>query len=231
MATTIDTLSAADRADFTKRLNVYGLDHSAIVQPDLVVPANTTMTLSASDPRSFARPHMLTTSSIDQLKSWIGVPDHLFTAGHLDRTLVRLPTAAPPELTARPVVTAAPATRAIESSAALEAVIAPTATLSVAQTLTAAHLNNIHTATSAFLFGDSSLVANYKDWIGRLYPSMQIIFWPFFTITVNAGSVLTIGPGQNVLFAWNIIIHAGGMVNAPYGNLKVESTNLQKVSP
>jgi hypothetical protein len=238
MATTIDNLSAADRAEFTKRLSVYGLDHSAIVQPDLVVPAHTTMTLSASNPRSFARPHMLTTNSIDQLKSWIGVPDHLFAAGHLDRSLIHLPTAAPPVLAAEHVAAARTiesttelAARTVEPTAALEAVTAPTATLSVARTLTAAHLNNIRAATSAFLFGDSSLVANYKDWIGRLYPSMQIIFWPFFTITVNAGSVLTIGPGQNVLCAWTIIIHAGGMVNAPYGNLKVDSVSLQKVSP
>jgi hypothetical protein len=227
MATTIDTLSAADRADFQKRLTVYGLDPTAVLQPDLVVPANTTMTLSASDAKSFTRPHLLNTSSVDELKSWIGVPDTLYSAGHLDRTQIRLPTAAAPA--AAPV--AAIATRAIEPEAMIATAATSAANLSAVSALSAVQLSNVHTATSAYLFGDSSLVSGYKEQITKLFPSMQIIFWPFFTITVNAGSVLTIGAGQNVLFAWKIIIHNGGMVHAPYGNLKVEATNLQKVSP
>ena len=38
MATSIDSLSAADQADFQQRLTIFGLDTSAMLQPDLVVP-------------------------------------------------------------------------------------------------------------------------------------------------------------------------------------------------
>lgn len=94
--------------------------------------------------------------------------------------------------------------------------------------LPAVQADDIRTSASAYLFGDTSLVASYKAVVEKYFGNFQIIFWPFLTITVNAGSVLVIGPGQNVLSAWRIIIHHGGLVYAPAGKLKVNSTILQK---
>jgi hypothetical protein len=198
MATTISTLSAADQADFTKRLSAYGLDASAVIQSDLVVPPKSTMTLSANDPKSFVQPHVLTTSDLDELKTWIGIPDTLYQTGKLDRAKTVLPRAA-----------------------------VPVAKLPITTTIKAPQLDDIHAGASAYLFGDSTLVASYKPTVEQYFKNFQIIFWPFLTITVNAGSVLTIGPGQNVLSAWKIIVDPGGMVYAPYGRLKVDSTILQ----
>jgi hypothetical protein len=214
LPTTLDSLSAADSAEFEKRLSVYGLDASAVLQPDLVVPANTTMTLSASDPKSFMQPRLLNTTNLSELKTWIGIPDTLFQAGKLSRATIKLPTAVAPE---------------IEAPVAERLAVAPVAGVDVARAaLPAAELANTRVAANAYLFGDSALVAGYKTAVEKLFPNFQIIFWPFLTITVNPGSILTIGPGQNVLFAWKIVIHEGGVVYAPHGNLKVDSVILQK---
>lgn len=219
MATTIESIPAAERSDFEARLKVYGLESSAVIQPDLVVPASSQMVLSATDPRSFAKPHVLTTSSLDQLKSWIGMPDHLFHSGKLDRTTIELPRSAVPLALPGRAVPAGVLARPV---AEIGATVAP-------PKLPAPQLDDIRKAAGAYLFGDSQAVhAQYKPAIEQFFRSFQILYWLFFTITVNRGSVLFIGPGQNVLSAWRIIIHQGGMVYAPYGNLKVSSTVLEK---
>lgn len=195
MATTLASLSAADKTDFLQRLSTFGVTESAIQQTDLVVPAEQTVTLSATDAKSAVKPQILTTTNLDQLKTWIGVPDTLYTAKKLDVARVAVPKAA-----------------------------APTAAVS------AANLSDVHQAAYAYLFGQSTLAASYKATIEKYFKNFQIIFWPFYTITLNAGSTLVIGPGQNVLSAWKIIIHNGGKISAPHGNLKTSATILQKVA-
>jgi hypothetical protein len=225
MATTLESLSAADSAAFQNRLSVYGLNESAVLQSDLVVPAKTTMMLSASDAKSFLRPRLLSTSNLDELKAWVGIPDRLFGTTELNRTTITLPTSVPP------AVPAELAARATLAPAALEAgspVLAATTAEAARVALPAEHLVNLRTAAMAYIYGDSQLVAGWKTAVEQFFPNFQINFWPFFTITVNPGSILTIGPGQNVLFAWKIIIFQGGLVYAPYGSLKVESVVLQK---
>ena len=226
MATTLESLSAADSAAYEKRLSVYGLDASAIIQPDLIVPARTTMTLSGSGTQSFVRPRLLSTSDLDQLKTWIGIPDKLFETTELDRSRIALPTSVPPVAPAELAARRSLAPTTVEAG---RLVLAGTAAEEARAALPAEQLANLRTAAMAYIFGDSQLVANYKIAVEQFFPHFQIIFWPFLTITVNPGSILTIGPGQNVLFAWKIIIHQGGLVYAPFGNLKVESVILQKV--
>jgi hypothetical protein len=221
MATTLESLSAADRADFEKRLSTYGQDETAVLMPDLVVPAKTTMLLSGSDAKSFARPRVLSTKDLDELKSWIGVSDTMYQSGKLDRSLIRLPNTAAPKLM-EAAVRAPSATVPNGGATVPNGAAAPAA-------LSEENLDNVRTAAAAYLFGDSQLTASYKATVEKFFPDFQINFWPFLTITVNAGSILTIGPGQNVLCAWKIIINNGGMVYAPYGNLKLESTILQKI--
>lgn len=217
MATTLDSLSAADRADFQKRLGIFGLDETGILQPDLVVPANTTLTLSASDPRSFIRPRLLATNDLDQIKKWIGVDDQLFEQGKLQSTL-----AVPAPLRARaavsPTAGAAPgAAGAVDLQGAASN-----------GNFRSSDLDNLRTAATAYIWGHSPLAASYKSAVQLHFPSMQVALWPFFTITVNAGSVLQLGPGQNVLCAYKIVIHQGGTVRAS-GGLTVQSTVVQKI--
>ncbi|HTW82915.1 MAG TPA: hypothetical protein VMD91_02465 [Candidatus Sulfotelmatobacter sp.] len=163
---------------------------TAVAQADLVVPANSEMTLSVSDSKSAVKPQTLTTTSLSELKSWIGLPDTLYSAGKLDRAKVVMPKVAASALTA-------------EATAA------------------------IRTAAAAYLFGESSSVSAYQSAIEKYFKNFQIIFWPFYTITVGANSTLTMGPGQNVLSAWKIVLEKGAKVKAAQGALKVDSVILQ----
>ncbi len=97
MATTIDSLSASDKQDFLGRLSKFGLDASAILQPDLVVPPKSKLTLSLGSANSFTHPHVLVTKDIDELKQWIGLPDSAFQRGTL-----KSPPAPPPFRVANP---------------------------------------------------------------------------------------------------------------------------------
>jgi hypothetical protein len=214
MATTLESLPDAERAEFLSRLDAYGLNESAVTHADLVVPANTTMTLAAGDAHSFVRPQLLNTTDLDTLKRWIGVPDSLYADDELARTHIALPTALPAEM----LTDRAP----VEGRTSTAELIRPRVPVE--------QLGNLRTAAAAYLFGDSQLVAAYKTPIETVFKGFQIIFWPFVTITVNAGSALTIGAGQNVLFAWRIVIHEGGLVFAPHGNLKTEAVILEKVA-
>jgi hypothetical protein len=200
--------NATDTADFAQRMSVYGMGVSGVIQSDLVVPPKTTLTLSAGDTRSFLRPRLLTTTDLDELKAWIGLPDTLYTNKKLDMGTIRLPTSPAP-------------THLVEEAADV------TARLPVV--LPVEQVTNLRTAASAYLFGNSQLVAGYKSAIEKFYPNFQIIFWPFVTVTVNAGSTLVIGAGQNVLCAWRIVIYQGGRVVGEGGSLKVDSSILQKI--
>ena len=211
--TTLESLSAAHRAEFEKRLSVYGLDASAVIESDLIVPPKTTMLLSANDAQSYLHPRILNTEDLDELKAWIGIPNVLFEAGKLDRGSIVLPTSVAPTIPARK----ARATAAVSTEADAARIALP-----------AEHLVNLRTAAQAYIFGDSQLVTGYKTAIEHYFPHLQINFWPFYTITVYPGSILTIGAGQNVLFAWKILIYEGGLVYAPYGNLKTDAVVLQK---
>ncbi len=222
MATTLENLPDAQRAEFLSRLDVYGLDEAAVTHTDLVVPANTTMTLAAGDAHSFVRPQLLNTTDLDTLKRWIGLSDSLYHDEVLSRARVALPTALPAEM----LVDREP----VEARAAAAELARPEPAVAARPVVPVEQLANLRTAASAYLFGDSQLVSGFKEPIETTFKNFQIIFWPFLTVTVNAGSVLTIGAGQNVLFAWKIVIHEGGRVVSSHGNLKTEAVVLEKVA-
>jgi|SRR5581483_2903956 len=218
MATTLNSLSDADRSDFLKRLSLFGLDASSVLQPDLVVQPKTTMSLSAASPNSFLRPHMLTTSNLDELKRWIGIPDQHFASGLLTSTLE-----APP-----------PISKALSAKLATPAV-APAATALTGSVTTAAiksisskDMDNLRTAATSYIWGQTTASASYKSVIEAAFKNFQVAVWPFYTITVSAGSVLEIGSGPHVLCAWKIIIQQGGQVRGVGTNLHVQCTILEK---
>ena len=212
MATTFDSIPDAQRADFLKRLAIYGLGETSILQPDLVVPSKTTMTLSA-DTRSFLRPHVLATTDLNELKNWIGVPDKRFKEGlHSAFSKIQIPI--PKRLPA------APAARQVKK--------APEVAGLVQRAYSAADFDRIRLATMSYLWGNSTHVSDFKSIVEEAIGEFQVAVWPFLTITVHTGAVLEIGGGANVLCAWKIIIQEGGQVRGLNSNLHVQCTILQK---
>jgi hypothetical protein len=221
MATTLNSLSAADKADFLKRLAVFGLDGSSVLQPDLVVQPRTTLTLSSTSPNSFLRPHMLTTSNLDELKGWIGIPDQHFQKGLLASTME----APPPISKALAGKFAAPIATFASPVAATRA---GTATNVALQGVTSKDMDSLRTAAMSYIWGQSSVSASYKTVVEAAFKNFQVAVWPFYTITVSAGSVLEIGSGPHVLCAWKIIIQQGGQIRGVGTNLHVQCTILEK---
>jgi hypothetical protein len=220
MPTTINSLNSADQSDFIKRLGLFGLDTSAITQPDLVVPSQSKLTLSTSGPNSFTHPHVLVSKNLDDVKKWIGIPDTYFQKGTLRGI------AAPPALRL-----AAPATaEAASPRASFTASILAGEAATRASRLTSTDLDTVRIGAISYIWGDSARASSYKAIAEQHFGEFQISIWPFFTIFVSAGSTLQLGPGHNVLCAWRITIQQGGII-ASSGGLTVQCTILQKTSP
>jgi hypothetical protein len=215
MPTIISDLSPADQADFEGRLAVLGLTTTSITTPDLVVPANQTVTLSGPTP-SAVKPQVLTASSVDQLKSWIGIPDTVFTSNLLS---TRLPIPAVSPTLAKLSVAARPAVAAGSAVAAGPIAAAPA--------LASTDLDSIRAATIAYIYGNSTAAAAFKPAIDRVFLNAQIFAWLFFTITVTG--TLVLGPGMNSLVAWKIIIGPRGQVVSKAGNMHVSCSILQQL--
>ena len=212
MATTFDSIPAAQREDFLKRLAIYGLGETSILQPDLVVPAKTTMTLSSAA-KSFLRPHVLTTTDLDELKNWIGIPDKRFKEGlHSAFSKTHIPL---PKKLSTPAA-------GHEAKKAADAANLPQRAFS------SADYGNIRLAAMSYIWGNSAHVADFKPIVEEALGRFQVAVWPFLTITVHTGAVLEIGGGANVLCAWKIIIQEGGEVRGLDTNLQVQCTILQK---
>lgn len=212
MATTFDSIPDAQRADFLKRLAIFGLGETSILQPDLVVPSKTTMTLSSAA-NSFLRPHVLTTTDLDELKKWIGIPDKRFKEGFpsaFSKTHLPLP---------KKLSTPAASHQAKKATEAADL---------TQRAFSSADYDKIRLATMSYIWGNSAHAADFKPIVEEALGRFQIAVWPFFTITVHTGAVLEIGGGANVLCAWKIIIQEGGQVRGLDTNLQVQCTILQK---
>ena len=192
MPTNINSLSAEGRADFLGRLGLFGLDASAIIQPDLVVPPRSKLSLSMGLTNSFVRPHVLVTRNLDDAKKWIGIPNEHFQRGILKAR----PAPSPLRAMLQP-----PGIGRVASAAPLQ--------------FTAAEQDTIRDAAVSYIWGNSASVANYKSVVEQLFGEFQFPIWIFLTITVTAGSTLVLGPGQNILCCWQITIEEGGSILVP----------------
>jgi hypothetical protein len=202
MTTTLDSLPADQRTDFLKRLAIYGLDETSILRPDLVIPSKTTLMLTAAT-NSFLRPHVLSTSDLDELKKWIGIPDQLSKQGPHEGSSTHIPV---------------PKKVAVTSHAGA----------SVSRPFASEDFNNIRAGAVAYLWGNSARASAFKPIVEEAFRNFQVVIWPFFTITVKTGAMLELGAGANVLCAWKIIIEEGGEIRGVDTNLHVQCTILQK---
>jgi len=193
------------RPEFTKLLEQYCLQEAAAGAEDLLVPCRSVVTLSGS-PRhsSFRRPRLLQTSDLDELKRWIGIPD----AAVKGRCLLERDQRADLAALRR------------QTKAAAEGKLSPAG----------ARLDSLRAAARAYLFGDSSVVAEAKPLLQSRFEVFSALAWVFAKVKVSAGSVLAFGPGANVLLAGELEIEEGGQIVST-GSLTVCVGTLRKTKP
>jgi hypothetical protein len=170
------------------------------------------MTLSSAA-KSFLRPHVLTTTDLDELKNWIGIPDKRFKEG-LPSAFSKTHIPLPKKLSTGKA--AHPAGQLTEEANVTQ------------RAFSSADYDKIRLATMSYVWGNSAHLADFKPIVEEALGRFQIAVWPFLTITVHTGAVLEIGGGANVLCAWKIIIQEGGQVRGLDTNLQVRCTILQK---
>jgi len=219
MPVDLSGLSDADRADFTSRLDVYGLDES-VVQQEIRVQPNSRVPLTYGAGRdTLLRPTVVRVADFDQLNSMIGVNDRLFERIPPDVPLPQPFELAPggglPRLTAAVGLPRAAAPRA-EGVRRIDI-----------DALEPQQLDNVRTAARAFLRGNSELVASFKPIIEHTIGTVELPVWPLLYVRVADGSTLEFGPGINVLVAYDIEIEGNGRIVSK-GHLTVNATKLRK---
>lgn len=204
-------LKDEDRIDFEKRLTIYGLTSSSLLTDQFSTVPSTITPLYHGRIDSAFRPIVLKSSDFSDVAKWIGVPDSIF-----QNRADPVSSPAPLEFLGRdlrkPNVDLPPADAVRKLTRA---------------DLSSEQLMNIRTAARAYLRGDSKKVQDFKPWIEKVYPSIDVAIWPFLDIVVKSGSVLELGPGPNVLVAYSLTIEEGGLVRS-YGHLKVDATVIRK---
>lgn len=204
----------------SRRLEQYCLTEEDLEkEEELVVPCRSFVALSGSAKHpSYRRPRILQTKSLDELKRWIGVDDRA-VKGHClvgpdERREIRELCRLCVEVTKERVSPNEPvfATRVKSSPGA------------------GSKVDAIRSHTRAYLYGDSSLVAQAKPVIESFFLNFEIFIWLFPKIKVSSGSVLAFGPGANALTASELEIEEGGQV-VSYGSLTANVGNLRKTHP
>lgn len=215
MPVDLQALNEEDRLDFEKRLSSYGLDISAVIDSELTtIPSTITPLYYGNLVQGRFSPITLKTSDFDQVNQWIGTPDVLSERAS---NIVDIPQPLRfPDLTLRRGEVELPP----EDAAAR---------LSV-EDLSSHHLAEIRKAAKGYIDGDSRRFRDFKPWIEKVFPIINVNIWPFLNVTVKSGSVLEFGPGAHVLSAFNLTIEDGGLIRS-HGFLKVDAVIMQKTKP
>lgn len=207
----------ADRADFVRRLQNYGLDESAVIAQSFATNPSTITRLHATRSDSALRPVTLRTNDFDAVSQWIGVPDRVFDDIE--------PLAEAPKLFKL---------RQLQPDAAAYKAMAMRSAPAEAADATASRANEdpelARDLARAYIYGDSRKLKKHAPWLSKKFPAIDIAVWPMFNIVVKSGSVLEFGPGPNVVVAGSVTIEAGGKIRA-LGSLKIDATLLQRTLP
>lgn len=226
-----DNLPDEHREAFSKRLAVYGLTADSLHGGELRVTRDSMLTLSMSG-NTHVQPRILRTTDLDVVKRWVGVDDRV--AQRYARP-VCLPPLNERESTGRGYAGGDRAKERLARQKAVleadtkaqtseqEAKLASRATRGVSRQ----HLEAVQQAARAYVRGYSKLVQpEYKQAVELVFGEFLIPVWAFNRIVVENGSVLQLGPGSNVLTAWEVEIQGSGTIRSK-GHLKVDCTNLR----
>ncbi|GAA4727062.1 hypothetical protein GCM10023350_07360 [Nocardioides endophyticus] len=241
MSDMLSELNDEDRGDFLARLEVFGVDESAIIARDVITQPGTFTTLTTrQDTASDYRPVMLRTNDLDKVNRWIGVPDSTF-----DRTepIVPAPSSGRGGLLSRfgpgggsarehlrPTGERRAETKARTPEAGEDVQPADLVGAQPASSMSSEDYAELRMAGRAYLRGDSRKVAAYRTLIELAFPVIEIPLWPIFNVLVKSGSVLEFGPGPHALVAYSVTIERGGIVRS-YGDLTISATILRRTIP
>jgi len=180
MPTPFDMLSQAQKDAFYARVQQLGFDPTALAGSHLVTSGNGVRVTGAE--RAFAH-HVKykTLTSVDEIKRLLGVPDSAFKGSTSDQHVRYVP---PPKYADNKQMTLL--------------------------ALTQAERNDLEAAAYAYLFGDSSKVAGWKDVINRLLLPRELSFVAYECITVKPGMPLIL---TNPSYTFGtVIIEQGGEI-------------------
>jgi hypothetical protein len=228
----MDGPNEADRADFAKRLSLYGLDPDAVLAQTFNTVASTVTRLHTGAD-SMLRPVILRTNNFNDVNRWIGVSDRVFDEIE--------PFAEPPhpsKLKALRKGGAPLLERAAARSYEQRATAARTdiGRIEAAQQPAAGDVRIsddteiARDVARAFLYGDARKLQGHAVWLSTKFPAVEVAIWPILNVVVKSGSILEFGPGPHVLVACSVTIEAGGKIRAR-GNLKIDATMLQRTLP
>jgi hypothetical protein len=180
MPTPFDRLSPAQKDAFYARVQQLGFDPGALAGSNLVTGGSGVRINGAA--REFAN-HVKykTMTSVDEIKRLLGVPDSAFTSGASDQHIRYSP----------------PPGHADNRQMTFLALTQP-------------ERNDLESAAYAYLFGDSTKVAGWRDVINRLLLPRELSFVAYESVTVKPGSPLYITHPSNTF--GTIIIEQGGEI-------------------
>lgn len=215
------------RADFVKRYSRFCSHEEEVPSEDLVVPCRSVTRLSGSSRQPSARaPIVRSTNDIDELKSWIGVPDLQGRRGcGVDREHSREMAEIRKLLDEKPKA---------DPEKAAEGATAAARTPLLAKLRTSenagAKFDSIRAHARAYLYGNSGGMASVKPVLEAVFAPFQVFVWLFPKVKVRSGATLLFGTGANVLTASELEIEEGGQV-VSHGSLTVHVANLKKTKP
>ena len=181
----IEQLDARPRRFLEEALARYGLGMNDVYHEDIIVGDRDRPTRWNGRPGDDCpfSPKVLRTASLDEAKKWIGIPDEMFRRGEYPR-LETLPS--------RPWWSAPKANFA---------------------TLSEADRNDIVRAAKAYVWGDSSEVADYKPAIEDFLGPFRVYVFTADNVTVTAGQPWIIDSSSpSVINVGTITIEPGGQI-------------------
>lgn len=225
-----DTIPEEHREAFAKRLAAYGLTMDSLHAGELRVTRDSMLTLSMSG-NTHVQPRVLRTTDLDVVKRWVGLDDRV-ARSHARH--VCIPPLREHQPSGRVQAGGDPEQERMQAQRALRAGAEQQDRTSLesraAGTVSRKRMEAVQLAARTYVRGDSKAVpAGYKEVVEAVFKEFLIPIWAFSRIVVENGSVLQLGPGSNVLAAWEVEVQGSGTIRSK-GHLKVDCTNLRHTS-
>lgn len=220
------------RVDFAKRYGRFCAHDEDVPREELVIPCRSVVRLAASAKQASARaPVIKSTNDIDELKSWIGVPN--LQAKH-ECSIEREHSREMAEIRKLLDTKASRAQQGANGDEGTGNVASGTRSALMTRLRTSPNaglkFDAIRAHARAYIYGNSTNMASAKPVLEAVFAPFKVIVWLFPKVIVRSGATLWFGTGANVLTASELEIEQGGQV-VSHGSLTVHVSNLKKTKP
>lgn len=189
---------------FADRLKQYGLSPKDVLANTLRVTKQKPVYLSSSNKNAPFAPKILRAKGIDDVKRWIGVPDHIVMNNRkmvASRRLQKMPR------------------RLLSSSLALlekldEKKQKDKGAVKVEFTeLVRKNSEALRQVTNSYIYGLSAEVAEWRQLLDKVMVNFPVMVWAFNSVVVEKGAALNLDERNGVLVGDKLIIERGGTIN------------------